>query len=305
MLRGYRFLVAAACGLVLFVALGTGAFFGALYSPDHKQYQTVAGQQSGQNDYTGPSQSLPDISGVPGPVERAIANPHPSTGQDHEKRDLAAQEASALWAFWMVVASGLGFIITTIATILLYQQIRLTREAVQDTGLATEAMQEANRIARRAQMTQRSEAMKAMIKERQSIKRIAEAEQRQLRAYIGLTKWHQIVHGSKHTFEIYIKNFGQTPAINLRVARAFKAGSDLDYDALNFGDRPGVHIAPGSEWNRIAANMMAVNGPACYVAEIRYQDVFGNEWALRVGYVRNVQGEWHTGPDGTREYQVQ
>lgn len=140
MLRGYRFIIIAACGLAVLVSLATGAYFGALYAPDHKQYQAVAGDQPSQNDYRGPSQSLPDISGLPGPVERAIANPKPSTGQDHEKRDLAAQEASALWAFWMVVASGLGFVITTIATILLYQQIKLTREAVQDTSEATEAM---------------------------------------------------------------------------------------------------------------------------------------------------------------------
>lgn len=151
MLRGYRFLIVAACGLALFAALGTGAFFGSLYGPDRKHYEAVAGEQSGQHDYAGPSQSLPDIAGLPGPVERAIANPHPATGSDNEKRDLAAQEASALWAFWMVVASGLGFIITTIATILLYQQIRLTREAVEDTGKATTAMERQNELAARQQ----------------------------------------------------------------------------------------------------------------------------------------------------------
>lgn len=148
MLRGYRFLILAACGLALLTALGTGAYFGSLYAPDHKKYQAATRDQSANNDYRGPSESLPDISGVPGPVERAIANPTPATGQDHEKRDLAAQEASAAWAFWMVLASYFSVVVTTIGTILLYKQIKLTREAVEDTGKATSAMLESNEIAR-------------------------------------------------------------------------------------------------------------------------------------------------------------
>ncbi len=148
--RGYRLLIIASGGIAVLSALGVGAYFGSLYGPDRKQYQTVAGSKPGQNDYQGPSQSLPDIAGLPGPVERAIANPRANTGHDHEKRDLAAQEASALWAFWMVLASFLSILITTVGTILLYQQIMLTREAVQDTGDATKAMHEANRISNEA-----------------------------------------------------------------------------------------------------------------------------------------------------------
>ncbi len=149
--RGYRFLVTAACGLTALATIGTGAYFGSLYAPDHKQYQAVAGDQSGNKDYHGPSQSLPDIAGLPGPVERAIANPHPATGEDHEIRDLAAQEASALWAFWMVVISFASVLITAVGTIFLYKQIVLTREAVEDTGKATLAMDRQNAIAEAAQ----------------------------------------------------------------------------------------------------------------------------------------------------------
>lgn len=149
--RSYRFFIAAACGLTILIAFGTGAYFGFLYAPIHKQYQDEAGYQSGQNGYRGPTQSLPDIAGLPGPVERAIANPRPHSGEDHEKRDLAAQEAAALWAFWMVVASLLSVFITTLGTILLYKQIVLTREAVEDTGKATRAMERQNDLVHQAQ----------------------------------------------------------------------------------------------------------------------------------------------------------
>ena len=148
MLRGYRSVVAAFAGLSLLVlALGIGAYFGALYSPDKKQYQTVSGDRASGAEYRGPSQSLADISGVPSFAERAIANPQPTSGEDHEKRDLAAQESMSVWAFWMMLVTAFSAIVTTIGTVFLYKQISLTREAVKDTGKATEAMLEANRIA--------------------------------------------------------------------------------------------------------------------------------------------------------------
>lgn len=192
MLRGYRLLIAAACGLTILIALGTGAYFGSLYAPDHKQYQAVAGDQSRQNDYRGPSQSLPDIAGLPGPVERAIANPRPPSGEDHEKRDLAAQEASALWAFWMVVASFLSVFITTLGTIFLYKQIVLTRKAVKDTGKATGAMKKQNKIARE----------------------IGEA---QTRAYISVGKVSILLIESYPVIKFNLKNVGITPASSVVV----------------------------------------------------------------------------------------
>jgi hypothetical protein len=95
-----------------------------------------------------PQQYDTERSGIPSFFERSISNPEPKTGADHEKRDLAAQEASAVFSFWMMIIAGCSTIVTFIGTILLYQQIKLTREAVEDTGLATEAMREANDIAR-------------------------------------------------------------------------------------------------------------------------------------------------------------
>jgi hypothetical protein len=151
MSNGYRFIIVAVGGIVLFVTLFLGAYFGSLYSPNNKQYQAVTGNQRSQRDYQGPSQSLPDISGVPSLVERAIANNRPSSGEDHEKRDLAAQEASALWAFYMVVASFASVLITAVGTAFLYKQIVLTREAVEDTGRATAAMNRQNELTETAQ----------------------------------------------------------------------------------------------------------------------------------------------------------
>jgi hypothetical protein len=204
MFRGYRFLITATCGLALFVALGTGAYFGSLYAPNHKQYEAITGKQAGQNGYQGPSESLPDISGLPGPVERAIANPHPNTGQDHEKRDLAAQEASALWAFWMVVASFLSVFITTVGTIFLYKQIVLTREAVEDTGEATKAMREANQIAKIASENGLRPWLKVALANAPKIIIVNRLPQTKI--------------------EIYIENIGQSPAVEIKANAWFCVG---------------------------------------------------------------------------------
>lgn len=147
-----RYVLAALAGLgALFSAAGFGAYYGSLYSADHKQYGSVASEQRGQDDYQGPSQSLRNISGLPGPFERLIANPPPTSGQDHEKRDLAAQEAMAVWAFWMFTAAVATFGVTSFGTILIWKQVRLTREAVEDTGRATLAMERQNELTAIAQ----------------------------------------------------------------------------------------------------------------------------------------------------------
>ncbi len=272
MLRGYRSILAAIAGLTaLFVALGTGAYYGSLYSPDHKQYQAVASDQAGNGDYAGPSQSLPDISGLPGPVERAIANPKPATGQDHEIRDLAAQEASALWAFWMVVASFASVLITAVGTAFLYKQIVLTREAVEDTGKATEAMLMANEIADR---NDRNSTMA-------------------LRPWFSPTgiTWKFIVVDETTFIEIRIiwKNFGGTPTRNLVfIETPFWGVNTLQLEKIqtNFApDSVRSIVGPGQEiWSQQTRLTLAEidsifsgAGRLFIYGHAKYQDIFGDD----------------------------
>lgn len=191
MLRGYRGVIVAVAGLSLIVmAMGIGAYFGALYSPYKKQYQTVSGNSDSGEEYGGPSKSLSDISGIPGPAERAIANPQPTSGEDHEKRDLAAQESMSVWAFWMMLVAVFSAIVTTIGTIFLYKQISLTREAVEDTGRATSLMKDQNALAK-------------------------DTAQRQLRAYVTVDKVEIFYTDSiptKIALAAHFTNSGATPA---------------------------------------------------------------------------------------------
>lgn len=212
MSSGYRHIVTALAGLAtLCTSLGVGAYFGSLYGPDRKHYEAVGSDTKGGGDYRGPAQSLPDVAGLPGPVERAVANPPSPTAKDHESRDLAAQEASAMWAFWMVVVSALSALVTLVGTIFLYKQIILTREAVEDTGRATEAMGEANAIARQSLNYGNRAWLDVEVK------------------LGGSLIWEKADDGSDHLRLIVCyraKNYGSSPALDVSVSAEIVFGVD-------------------------------------------------------------------------------
>ncbi|WP_435418669.1 hypothetical protein WAB17_03625 [Parerythrobacter aurantius] len=89
--------------------------------------------------------------GVPAIAEAFVSNPEPKDGDEREKRDLAAQEGMAVWAYWMAVFAGLTTIITLGGTLLIWRQVVLTTEAVKDTGNATKAMVRQNELTEAAQ----------------------------------------------------------------------------------------------------------------------------------------------------------
>jgi hypothetical protein len=66
-------------------------------------------------------------------------------------RDIRAQEDMAFWAMWMFVAAAATFVVTSLGTWLIWRQVRLTRQAVEDTTLATKAMQTQNALTLAAQ----------------------------------------------------------------------------------------------------------------------------------------------------------
>ena len=124
-------LVAFVVGIALTsLSLGIGAYIGSLYSPDDKQYHAVGSPAGAEDNYIGPSESLPDIAGIAGTVERIIANPPPESGEDHERRDLAAQEAMAVWAFWMVLVSAITGIVSAAGLLALLKTISQNKEAI-------------------------------------------------------------------------------------------------------------------------------------------------------------------------------
>jgi hypothetical protein len=192
--RGYWGIIAAfGLAVIVFLSLGVGAYFGALNAPNHSYEAKETTQNTSKNERANPSQIDRDRAGLPNFVERIASAPDPENADEREKRDLAAQEAAALWGFWMLVASAAGTVTTMIGTGFLLWQIVLTREAVEDTGKATMAMEAANEIARDGQNAN----LRAWLKVDAS--------------YMSVTIGDEVCVAS--AFEI--TNIGQTPALRI------------------------------------------------------------------------------------------
>lgn len=126
--RGIIFAVGIA---LIFVALATGAFIPVLTGGYEKHQEVIDNQVRPGEAGHPPEQADFDRAGLPRPTERLISNPQPRDGTDHEKRDLAAQEATAVFTFWMVIVALLQTIVAAIGIIYIRRTIVQGQEALK------------------------------------------------------------------------------------------------------------------------------------------------------------------------------
>lgn len=175
--------------------------------------------------------------GVPGFAERFISNPEPRDADEREKRDLAAQENTAAWAFWMVCIAAVQAVLSAFGIFFIVQTLRQGRMSIR---AAFSGLKQAGRAARAAEA---------------SVRVTEETAKRELRAYVGLTSatvmnWKV---GEVPIFSIYYTNAGQTPA-NRAVMRVFAEPTQGDCDTVKMtrwthepGNRSSMmEIFPGS-----------------------------------------------------------
>jgi hypothetical protein len=103
-----------------------------------------AEQQSRADHQQRPQQADTDRAGVPAFAERLISNPEPPEGTEREKRDLAAQENTATWAFWIVLLTAAQVVLSGFGLVALLQSLQQARDGLQKAA-------DANQIARDAQ----------------------------------------------------------------------------------------------------------------------------------------------------------
>ncbi len=87
MLSGYRLLIAAVCGIAIFIALGTGAFFGALYAPHYGQQSAYTANRSISSGRYTSNQLDRNRMGLPYFAERIASGPDPKNADEREKRE--------------------------------------------------------------------------------------------------------------------------------------------------------------------------------------------------------------------------
>ena len=243
---------------------------------------------SANND---PSDS--EASAVAPPVEEparpneAVEGQSQTEGQQanpYNARDIVAQEAMADASIVMAIAAFLTFFVTLAGTLLIWRQVKLTREAVKDTGEATDAMREANRIA-------------------------ADNSKRQLRAYLTIEP-----HGINEAGEdglcrvpVKIHNTGQTPAHKLMLFGQFAITDDpINFDPANHGDILSGQNSDGSlgcNQPRFAFAYLSASFAEPYMPDVRdkkraivhfgyvtYHDVFEEEHKTYFAF-------YHWGPE--------
>lgn len=277
MLRGYRFLIAALGGITLLITLGIGAYVGALHAPYQGYDSTEARQSAANSEQRNPHQIDRDRAGLPDTAERIASAPDPKNADEREKRDLAAQEASALWAFWMLVVSSISAVTTIVGTGFLLWQIVLTRKAVEDTGEATDAMRLQNEQARQNAVLQ-------------------------FRPYMGTLGAAVFNPFMKPEIVIDIKNFGQSPARiifqDFRVVHIARQEVDNQFKRIFYTIpvQPTAHCDPGHTQSRtgiIDGPINLLNGDQVF-AELTqtYLSFDGATYWRRMSYQMDRNSTW-------------
>ncbi|WP_273676459.1 hypothetical protein [Erythrobacter fulvus] len=123
-------MLAAFAGIAaLLVATGAGAFYGSVYAPEKRHYQSV-GPNSGQTyPAESPRNGLADVRGIDALAESLIAKPKPRNNDEREQRELAAQESMAVFAYWMFWAVVIQTLLAGGALLAILKDLKQSRES--------------------------------------------------------------------------------------------------------------------------------------------------------------------------------
>ena len=253
MLSGGRLFLIALAGLaVVSIAFGLGLMQGGS-NPHEERYPAY--------QYSDQKQERSSASPAGNLAVNALNYKTPCDEPKGEaESDLCAQwraayaaENSAFWAKW-------GFWIAVVGSAFLLWQIILTRRAVEDTGHATDAMREANRIAK-------------------------ESHESSARAYVTAGKFRieNVVVGGNPKISWEIENLGQTIAYDVEASiEVFER--DVGTPKFTFwlkrdilpGQKWPIHWNRGSEMTQAdVVDFMQNRKTVIYAGVIRYRDFTG------------------------------
>lgn len=174
--RNWGIIAAAGLGVVSFSAVG--GFMLATQAYDQHQ-EREGTSYTARDSERRPQQADTDHAGVPPFAERFISNPEPGDGTEREKRDLAAQENTAAWAFWIVVISAAQALLSFIGILFIARSLK------------------------------QGEA---------SLSHAREVSYTELRAYVGFTPGTLEDSPYEWRFKVDLRNLGQTPAFKTKIS---------------------------------------------------------------------------------------
>lgn len=151
MSEGNRFYIATAIFGLIVTTAGITAWVITPSTQPYPQCQDAkAGNGSATQGHPYKAEDRPRTTGVPSFIQRLTANDDPCHGEDNEKRDLAAQEAAAMWAFWMTIFTGLQFVLSGFGLWALLRTIRQGEHALERAREANDISREGNVAQQRA-----------------------------------------------------------------------------------------------------------------------------------------------------------
>lgn len=191
--------------------------------------------------------------------------------------------------------------VTAVGVWLVKRTLDATLEAVEDTGKATDAMIEANKIAELANARARDASIAAEKKEIEAAAERRAGERRQLRAYVDFEQvtW-TMVQKRREPDIVYrgvlvsLKNYGQTPADELTVKATFVLEREGLPQQIGTDDKEGLGgIMPNDTYRSKMLFKMPDdlwedigNETVVLVAKItaEYVDAFGDPHSLSSAY---------------------
>ena len=264
----------------LFIAWGVGYLGGSgqeLGRNIPRAYQQGA-EQAVQRDCAGQDR---------GAMVRCVRDHVQAAAQTaHDEQDLSAQKRAADSALAAAIAAFATLVVSVTGVVYVKRTLDATLRAVEDTSRATEAMLEANALAK-------------------------DTAQRQLRAYVGVqAAWLEFSEEGEPIAHVKWKNFGQTPALEtaswthswtaefpLRSSlpeppEGFRKGVNV-ISPGNFTDTVTPDGAPLSDRNR---KSIEAEEAAFYVyGKSRYEDVFGERHETSFVYFCKGKGSLERG----------
>lgn len=226
------------------------------------------GAQDGENrateEQSEPVDLSPSLQGIEAAIRELVAEeyePEQRAQDDRERRDLAAQEAMALWAEGMAYLTGATVVLTFVGLLALIRTLHHTRRAADYTASMLEEAKETTAAARASvreteRAAQAAEAAVAVTRE---------MSQAQVRAYISISLgdfegWPlRIAPNEPAHVPVRFTNSGQSPArhcscaIDLRLTGNDFGTREEDFNGMVPAAQPiGADIAAGSEHTTLA-----------------------------------------------------
>lgn len=185
------------CAVVVAVGLGASQSANPVGEQGRRQGGSAEGQArpQGQADAAAPSVET-SLQSIARHVEASQTGPDAEKSEKRADRDLDAQEAMALWAKWMFFAAALTTVISGAGVFLIWRTLIHTRTAAK-------AGADIVTVTR-------------------------DSAEHQLRAYVGIPQIDVVDEGHRFFVRVHIKNFGHTPANDVRLTTLATKGDDAE-----------------------------------------------------------------------------